>query len=100
MGEDPNDGRCGVPLPCSYGDGLYLRCTYEPDHKGDHSWKKHERHFKVTGGVFRSDMIRWCHPKPEGCTCQPLRTDEGEIVEYVFSPDCVPHSKTPQPPSK
>ncbi len=97
MSDPQYDGLCGIPLPHSYGGGLYLRCTYEPDHTGEHSWKRYQHHFRVTAGVFRSDMIRWFHPVPKGCTCTPCRGDQGEIVEYIFNPDCPSHTTTVVP---
>lgn len=35
-----SDGKCDVPEPCVYKDGLLNRCTYDFGHQGDHSWQK------------------------------------------------------------
>jgi hypothetical protein len=87
-----DDGLCGIPSRFTTRDGLHLRCSFEMGHGGDHSWKKYQSQFTITAGVFRSDMIRWFHPVPKGCVCQPLRADNGEIVEYIFRPECEVHA--------
>lgn len=96
MADPAYDGLCGIPSTWSMWDGTKLRCSFEMGHGGDHEWKKYEGdsriHAHITGGVFRSDMIRWFHPVPKGCICQPLRADSGEIVEYVFRPECEVHA--------
>jgi len=92
LSDSPYDGLCGIPCRAPIRGGTHLRCTYEPDHGGEHSWKRHEHHSRLVGGVFKNDMIRWFHPVPRGCTCRPCRAESGEIVEYVFSPDCLIHA--------
>ena len=96
MPDDAFDGLCAIFSPFMLRDGMRWRCSFEMGHGGDHSWEKYRRQFQISAGVFRSDMIRWLYPQPKGCTCQPLRSDKGEIVEYVFSADCPVHEK-PRP---
>ena len=87
------DGLCGIPCPIPLRVGTYLRCNFELGHGGDHSWKKHEHHIRIFGGVTFNDMGRHFYRVPDGCCCIPVRTTEGEIAEYIFSPDCKVHSK-------
>ncbi len=98
MSDPRYDGLCGIASPFTTRDGLHLRCKFEMGHGGDHDWKKYEGQFTIVGGVFRSDMIRWFHPVPEGCTCKPIRQtdpddvrEDGKIIDWVFDPSCVVH---------
>ena len=91
--DSPYDGLCGIASPFTTRDGLHLLCKFELGHGGDHDWKKLERHFYLQFGVTRDELVQGMHPVPKGCVCKPLRADDGTIVEYVFSPECVPHTR-------
>jgi hypothetical protein len=72
-----------------------MRCTHELEHHGDHSWEKFKHHFRIFGGITADEFYARMYPVPNGCTCKVIRTTEGEIADYVFKADCVPHSRKP-----
>jgi hypothetical protein len=91
--DSPYDGLCGVASLFTTRDGLHLPCKFELGHGGDHDWKKVEHQFYLQFHLTRDQRIACMHPVPSGCVCQPLRAEDGTIVEYVFSPDCVAHAQ-------
>jgi len=90
-----HDGRCGIVSTFQAADGTRFRCRLEVGHGGDHDWKRLEDRFVIRAGVFHEDMVKWFHPKPEHCTCQPIREMSGKIIDWVFSPTCTAHAKKP-----
>jgi hypothetical protein len=94
MSDSTYDGTCGIPSPFATRDGLHLLCKFEPGHGGDHDWVKYKGQFYLHFGVTYEEMVARRHPVPEHCCCTPVREiPDGRIVEYIFSPNCVPHSR-------
>ena len=103
MTDPAYDGLCGIPSLFTLWDGTRLRCKYEMGHGGDHDWKKYERQFVIQGGISRDEVFKRAKEGspaarailgiPLDCSCMPLFSTEGEIVEYLFSPDCEAHQK-------
>ncbi len=102
MSDPAYDGLCAIPSFFTM-DGLHLRCKFEMGHGGDHDWKKYESQFRIFGGITKSEVrerakegspaARAILGVPLDCSCTPLFSTEGEIVEYLFSPDCEAHKK-------
>ncbi len=101
MTDVSDDGLCGVIAPFTK-DGSHFRCQWELAHGGDHSWKRYERQFYIFCGIRRGEIVERAQQGsvaaramlgiPRNCSCQPLFSTEGEIVEYLFSPDCEAHA--------
>lgn len=97
------DGLCGIPSPFSTRDGLHLRCKFELGHHGDHDWKKYESQFRIFGGITRTEVLQRAKEGspaarailgiPLDCSCTPLFSEDRELVEYLFSPECKAHAK-------
>jgi hypothetical protein len=43
------DGLCGTIAP--FGLHVQLRCKYDLNHEGSHSWEKYRRQFQIFGGI-------------------------------------------------
>lgn len=95
------DGLCGIPLPHAIRGGTYIRCTYDINHSGEHSWKKYEDQLCIMGGISHKEVLirakqgspaaRAILGVPLNCSCTPIFTDEGELVDYMFAAKCEAH---------
>lgn len=101
---DPNyDGLCGIAYPYKIGGSLWLRCRYSLGHAGEHEWEKHRGHLKLFGGITRKEIFdrakkgsvaaRAILGIPDDCNCTPIPDEEGDIADYLFTPDCPAHSR-------
>jgi hypothetical protein len=108
MADPTYDGLCGVPSHFALRDGKHLRCKYELGHAGDHEWKKYEEQFAIRGGwITREEALRRAKRGsafaqailriPPGCVCTPLYSQEGDVVDYLFSPECKAHAAVTRP---
>jgi hypothetical protein len=100
---DPTyDGLCGVPCPSPLRDGRYLRCRLSLGHGGAHDWAKHLEQLAIAGGIRLEEVVeralrgsvaaRALIGMPDGCTCTPRVSAEGQIIDYLFDAACSVHA--------
>lgn len=98
------DGLCGVPF--QNWNGVWLRCRKDMFHLDDHDWVR--QRVTIRGaGLYLDDVYARAREGnhaaqailgvPRDCTCRPLFAHGTlhEIIDWIFSPDCMAHEHAP-----